>query len=89
MPAFRHLPCDRQAEERVQLGRGQEITTAAGTAMRGHVVPMIGLVERELHEPRERDGPRLEDFLPDRGNQVRISLATLTSLASRTGLVLV
>ena len=58
-------PCERGAEDRMRLGRGQEVAVAAGSGGLVAVVAAIRVVQGEVHEPREGDRPVPRDLLVD------------------------
>jgi hypothetical protein len=55
LPALGDLTGQGDPEEGVGFGSGQEIAGAAGSGLGGEVVPPPGVVERQIHEPRECD----------------------------------
>ena len=55
----------RIAEDRVELGGGQEVAVAAGPRRLGPVVPAVRVVQGELHKTGERDRPVPPDLVAD------------------------
>ncbi len=65
LPPPGKMPPDREAEERVQFRRGQEIAGTARSPLRGSIVAIFEMIERQLHVPGERDRPGCGDLLAD------------------------
>ena len=64
VPRLLQQPADRGPEDRVGLGGREEVGACRpGSSLRAPVVPVAGLVERELHEPGEGDGSVPLDLL--------------------------
>ena len=53
---------EQLAEDRMELGRRDEVAAAARACLGGAVIATIGVVERQLHEASERHRPRGADL---------------------------
>ena len=67
-------PGDRLAEDRMGLGRREEVAVASRPRGGAAVVAALGVVERELHEPGERHRARRGDLVADRRLELRVAL---------------
>ena len=65
-------PRESPTEDRVSLGRRQEIAGSARSWQLGAVIAAFGVVEGDLHEPRECDRAVLADLVADLLHEHRI-----------------
>ena len=72
VPRIRDGPGEGGPEDRVGLGRGQEVAVPTRAGGLGTVVAAIGVVEREVHEPREGDRPVPLDLVVDPCDEVLV-----------------
>ena len=66
-------PGQRPSEDRMGLGRSQEVAVAARPSGGAPVVAALGVVERQLHEPDEGHGPGAPNLIDDRVHQRRMT----------------
>ena len=72
VPGVRDRPGEGGPEDRVGLGRGQEVAVPTRAGGLGTVVAALGVVQREVHEPREGDRPVARDLLVDPCHEVLV-----------------
>ena len=72
VPGVRDRPGEGGPEDRVGLGGGQEVAVPTRAGGLGPVVAAIGVVQREVHEPREGDRPVARDLLVDPCHEVLV-----------------
>ena len=65
LPGLHDGPGEHLAEDRMKLRGGQEVAAATGPGIARPVVAAVGVVQRELHEPRERHRPAAPDLVAD------------------------
>ena len=65
VPGVRDGPGERGAEDRVRLRGGQEVAVATRARRLGPVVAAVRVVQREVHEPGERDRAVARDLVVD------------------------
>ena len=70
----------RGPEDRVQLRRRQEVAAAAGPRVGGAVVAAVGVVQGEVHEPREGHRAGGADLVADPGDEAASSPTSARSV---------
>ena len=72
LPDFIHTTRQGRAEDRVSLGRGQEVAVASRPRGVAPVVASLGVVQGEVHEASERDRAAGADLGMDPGDKACI-----------------
>ncbi len=76
LPHLGDLPGDGDAEKWMQLGRGDEVATPAGTPGGRLIVANLGMIERNLHEAGEGDRFLSPDLVTQ--DRDRVGVATFS-----------
>ena len=83
LPHLVQLATDHPPEDRVGLGRRQEVAGARSAVVPGRVVATFGVIQGQLHETRERDRSGVLDLGPDCRHERTIALGQNRCLGGR------